>query len=83
MVSAYEQLRAEVLRAEARPEGLGAVVYHGMIEGMKLLGTSSGGGGSPAAVAVSSARPIAHDRDLLRLLTNMVLQAQSEVTHVY
>ena len=83
MVSAYEQLRAEVLRGEARPEGLGAVFYHGMIEGLKLLGTSSGAGGSPAALAASSPRPIAHDRDLLRLLTNMVLQAQSEVTHVY
>ena len=83
MVSAYEQLRAEVLRGEARPEGLGALVYHGMIEGLKLLGTSSGGGGSPAALAVSSPRPIAHDRDLLHLLTNMVLQAQSEVTYVY
>jgi hypothetical protein len=38
--------------------------------------------GSPAQRA-SSVQPIARDRDLLRVLTNVVLQTQSEIKHVY
>src|SRR6202012_4536215 len=34
VVARYEQLRTDVLRGQARPEGLGAVVYHGLLEGM-------------------------------------------------
>lgn len=82
MVAMYERLRAEVLGGQARPDGLGAVVYHGLIEGMTLLGSSPARRADPAPCA--SAQPmVPHDRELLRLLTNMVLQTQSEVMHVY
>ena len=82
MVATYELLRAEVLRGQARPEGLGAVIFHGLLDGLMLLCSSNTRGLAPAQRA-SSAQPIARDRDLLRLLANMVLQTQSEVKHVY
>lgn len=82
MVAVYERVRAEVLHGQARPEGLGALIYHGLIEGLRLL-CSSGA----TAVAVErrtlSSQPVRRDRELLRLLANMVLQTQSEVMHVY
>ena len=82
LVATYELLRAEVLRGQARPEGLGAVIYHGLIDGLTLLCSSSTRGLTPAQRA-STPQPIARDRELLRLLANMVLQTQSEVKHVY
>jgi hypothetical protein len=78
----YELLRGEVLRGQARPEGLGAVIVHGLIDGLTLLCSSSTRAGS-SALRASSVLPIGRDRDLLRLLANMVLQTQSEVQHVY
>ncbi len=82
MVAMYEGLRAEVLRGQARPEGLGAVIYHGLIKGLTLLCASGGRSEVPVSRA-SSPQGVPHDRELLRLLTNMVLQTQSEVMHVY
>lgn len=81
-MATYELLRADVLRGQARPEGLGAVIFHGLIEGLTLLCSSSARGATSTQRA-SSTQPIADDRDLLRLLANMVLQTQSEVKHVY
>ena len=82
MVAVYERVRAEVLHGRARPEGLGALMYHGLIEGLRLLCSSSA-----TAVAVEqrvlSPQPVRRDRELLRLLANMVLQSESEVMHVY
>jgi hypothetical protein len=83
MIGAYEQLRTEALRGEARPEGFGAVVYHGMIEGLKRLFAASAHDAALAAPSPAISAPITHDRQLLRLLANMVLQTQSELTHVY
>lgn len=80
MVETYERLRADVIRGQARPEGLGAVIYHGLIEGLTLLCSATD------RSAVQAPRPSAPPpipRELLRLLTNMVLQTQSEVMHVY
>jgi hypothetical protein len=82
MVAMYERLRTEVLGGQARPDGLGAVVYHGLIEGMTLLGSSPAPRTDPAPY-VSVPPIVPRDRELLRLLTNMVLQTQSEVMHVY
>lgn len=82
MVERYEQLRADMLLGRARPEGLGAVIYHGLLDGMALLCSSI----APAislAQSPSPGGPLVPDRELLRLLTNMVLQTQSEVMHVY
>jgi hypothetical protein len=81
-VAPYEQLRADVLRGQARPEGLGAVVYHGLVEGLKLL-SSSAALDAASAPRAAATLPAVYDRELLRLLANMVLQSQSEVKHVY
>jgi len=81
-VSVYETLRGEVLRGQARPEGLGAVVYHGMLDGLAMLMAAA----IPyvtchtPSTALSSVRD---DRAFLRLVANMILQTQCEVKHVY
>jgi hypothetical protein len=36
-IDAYEHLRGAVLRAQARPEGLAAVTYHGVLGGLKVI----------------------------------------------
>ncbi len=71
-----------MLRGQARPEGLGAIVYHGLIDGLQLL-LASAACEAASVPCVSTLPPIVHDRELLRLLANMVLQTQSEVKHVY
>lgn len=82
MVAMYEQLRAEVLLGRGRPEGVGAVIYHGLLDGVALL-CSSADCLAPRSERPSTPQPSVPDRELLRLLTNMVLQTQSEVMHVY
>ncbi len=71
-----------MLCGQARPEGLGAIVYHGLIDGLQLL-LASAACQAASVPRVSALPPIVHDRELLRLLANMVLQTQSEVMHVY
>jgi hypothetical protein len=71
-----------VLNGQARPEGLAAVVYHGMLQGLRVILTEVPNIPSlPAPIAAAEAGPL--DRELLRLIANMVLQSQSQVTHVY
>ncbi|MGO8856889.1 MAG: hypothetical protein ACLQO1_14430 [Steroidobacteraceae bacterium] len=36
-LSTYETLRAEVLGGQARPAGLAAVIYHGMLRGLAVI----------------------------------------------
>ena len=82
MVAMYERLRADVLLGRARPEGLGAVIYHGLVDGVASL-CSSTDCEAARAHRPSTPRSSVCDHELLRLLTNMVLQTQSEVMHVY
>ncbi len=81
-VSLYETLRSDVLRGAARPDGLGAIVYHGILQGLALLMS-----GPPDPVTrrpqTTSAPNVSGDRGLVRLLANMVLQTHLEVKHVY
>lgn len=81
-VSVYETLRSEVLRGQARPDGLGAVVYHGMLDGLAQLMsvTTTTASRQPQPTRAPSVRG---DRAFVTLLANMVLQAQSEVKHAY
>jgi hypothetical protein len=81
-VSVYETLRAEVLGGQGRPEGLGAVVYHGMLDGLAVLMSAVVPHATyhPPTTAIPSIRD---DRAFLRLMANMILQTQSEVKHVY
>lgn len=82
MAAMYEQLRTNLVLGRSRPEGLAAVIYHGVLDGLSLLCSASERRvvRAPSSLAPRSALP---DEDLLRLLTNMVLQTQSEVMHVY
>lgn len=84
-IDAYEHLRGAVLRAQARPEGLAAMAYHGMRGGLKVICATAAPASkalsvpavTPAAAASSSIDPA-----LIRLLANMVLFHQQEVSHV-
>ena len=70
------------MQNQARPEGLGALVYHGMATGLLMLVRAS----APLVAAPLrevALRAMPHDREFVRLLANMLLRTQSEVMHVY
>ena len=83
-IDAYEQLRGAVLRAQARPEGLAAVAYHGMLGGLKVICARAAPASTPLSVPCGGAvaAPSLIDPALVRLLANMVLFYQQEVNHV-
>lgn len=82
-IDAYERLRGAVLCAQARPEGLAAVAYHGLLGGLKVICAMAVPASTslPTAAAAPGAAP-ANDPVLVRLLANMVLFYQQEVSHV-
>ena len=62
---------------------MGAIVFHGLWRGLTVLIAAKA---MPAANSrpIPSASPLpAHDRQLVRLLANMVLAAESQVRHAY
>jgi len=78
-----------VLRSHARPEGLAAVVYHGLFGGLDVICRQAAAvvnASSTPGVQVSPApSPAATDPALVRLLASMVLlyqRDQQEVSHV-
>jgi hypothetical protein len=71
-----------VLRGAARPDGLGAVVYHGMLQGLALL-MSVPRDPLIRQPQTAPALNVGGDRGLVRLLANMVLQTHLEVKHVF
>lgn len=81
-MTAYEALRRQVLLGEASPAGLSAVAFHGLIHGMAIIAHEM-----PEPTRSGAERPTepeaSRDRALVRVLANMVLQAHSEVRHVY
>ena len=78
----YETLRTEVIAGRARPEGLCAVVHHGLLRGATLL-LSSQVSADATAHRPAAPAPFIQDREFLHLVANMVLQAHSEVSHVF
>ena len=81
-LSTYETLRAEVIRGEARPEGLVAIAYHGMLRGLGVILTGTRPNITPPSRAATvAAMPL--DPEFLHLVANMVLQTQAQVMHVY
>jgi len=78
-----------VLRSQARPEGLAAVVYHGLLGGLNVVCSHAAGVSGASSVPgvqadPASAQPHA-DPALVRLLANMVLlyeRDRQEVSHV-
>ena len=83
VVQTYETLRGQVLQGHARPDGLGAIVFHGMWRGLVVLLSAppSPSLSSPASTDATPA-PTAHEPQLVRLLANMLL-AQSQVPYDY
>lgn len=82
-IDAYERLRAAVLRAQGRPEGLAAVTYHGLLGGLKVIcAMAAPAATSLPAPAAAPGAASATDPALVRLLANMVLFYQQEVSHV-
>lgn len=81
---AYETLRCQVLQGQARPEGFGAVVFHGMWRGlMVLLSAPTSPPISSTAVTEVPPAPAPCDRQLVRLLANMLLFTQSKDEYAY
>jgi hypothetical protein len=81
---AYETLRCQVLRGQARADGLGAIVFHGMWIGLVvLLSATPLPSNSSSAVPDSAPAPVAHDPQLVRLLANMLLFTQSKDEYAY
>lgn len=77
----YEALRAAVLCAQPHIEGIGAIVFHGLWRGLVVLTRPIPAVSVRPAAAVTS--EAAHDRQLVRLLANMVLAAESQGHHAY
>ena len=72
-----------MLCAQVHVEGVGAIVFHGLWRGLVVLSAAR----ATPAVSIRpapSVPPVAvHDRQLVRLLANMVLAAESRVQHAY
>lgn len=80
----YEVLREGVLRGQSRPEGLGALVYHGMLRGLAVIvSTATPFKSAPAPVRLAGRTAAPPEREFVRVLANMLLQTQSEAMHVY
>jgi hypothetical protein len=75
-----------VLRSQARPEGLAAVVYHGLFGGLTVVcrqtATASSVSAMPDVPTGPAPSPSSADPALVRLLANMVLFYQQELSHV-
>lgn len=78
----YEGLRAEVLRGQGRPEGVAALRFHGMVQGLTLLLKSAAPPAAPTPKR-DLAQPVQRDSEFVRVLANIVLRTHSELTHVY
>ena len=74
----YERVRADVMAGLAGAEVLGAIIFHGMWQGLRVLSTVTAAASSfPVAPPASVARPAGTlDRQLVRLLADMVLATQ-------
>jgi hypothetical protein len=79
----YEELRAAVLCAQPHVEGVGAIVFHGLWRGLAVLMAERSVPRVSVWPALCVPPTAVHDRQLVRLLANMVLAAESQVHHAY
>jgi hypothetical protein len=79
----YEQMRARVINGQPYPDGLTAIVYHGMTRGLAVILTETAPNVASSPPQVCASEGVSFTGELLRLIANMVLQSQSEVMHVY
>jgi len=68
---------------QARPDGLGAIVFHGMWCGLSVLLQRPPTTPLSLASAPRPPSPVTHDPQLVRLLANMVLLTQSKEEYAY
>jgi hypothetical protein len=81
---AYETLRGQVLQGQARSDGLGAIVFHGMWGGLAVLLRAAPSPSISSPVKPDSTpAPMAHDPQFVRLLANMLLHMQSKDEYAY
>jgi hypothetical protein len=82
---AYERVRADVLGGRARPDALGAFAFHGMWHGLRVLSSAVDcSSRSPITPPATPAAPTGTlDRQLVRLLADMVLATKLEVHHAH
>ncbi|CAB3802994.1 hypothetical protein [Pararobbsia alpina] len=79
----YEDLRAAALCGQPGMDGMGAIVFHGMWRGLVVWITTRTAPTVRGQPAPSALPATVHDRQLVRLLANMVLAAESRVHHAY
>lgn len=72
-----------MLCGQAHVEGVGAIVFHGLWRGLVVLITARVAPAVSVRPASSGPPAAVHDRQLVRLLANMVLAAESQVHHAY
>jgi hypothetical protein len=72
-----------VLCAQLHVEGVGAIVFHGLWRGLGVLIAARTATVVRMRPAPSVPPAAAYDRQLVRLLANMVLAAESQVQHAY
>ncbi|MCO6426264.1 hypothetical protein RWE87_02830 [Sinorhizobium meliloti] len=81
----YETLRTAVLCGQACAKDMGAIVFHGLWQGLAVLIASPQP--SPPTHRRPEPPPTAsaavHDRQLVHMLANMVLAAETRGNHVY
>lgn len=80
----YESLRAALLCGQSHVEDAGAIVFHGLWRGLVVLTTARVA--PTVSVRPAPSAPLVaamHDCQLVRLLANMVLAAESQVHHAY
>ena len=82
-VQVYETLRGQVLQGQARPDGLGAIVFHGMWRGLAVLLSAPSPASPSPAIPDATPVPVAHDPQLVRLLASMLLLTQSKDEYAY
>jgi len=81
----YEALRADVVCGAANARDVGAIVFHGLWRGLAVLSPASQPPPAQprANPRVRTTSMTAHDRQLVRMLANMVLATETGGAHVY
>jgi len=78
----YEKLRAAMLVGQPCA-GVAAIAFHGLWRGLQVLKLASTSVPTVVAPPLSPIPAAPHDRQLVRLLANMVLATQSQDCHAY
>lgn len=78
----YENLRAAMLVGQPCA-GAVAIIFHGLWRGLRVLSATPASAPAATTTPISPTTAATHDRQLVRLLANMVLATQSQDCHAY